>query len=186
MTYDQVVSWKPCWMDSEQGVKRLKYYNRKLGGKATALDILKLKQIPAEDRLWVVLRENMIPKMLLHEFACWCAEQALALIDDPDPRSIAAIEAKRRWMRGEITDNELAAARAAAKSAARAAAKSAAWYAAWDDARTAARAAAKSAAWAAAWYDARAAAWDDAWDDARAAQVKRLIEMLEEYKCAEK
>ena len=63
--------------------------------------------------------------MILHEFACRCAEDALALSPNPDPRSVNAIAVKRAWMRGEATDNELAAARAAA------------WDAAWDAAWTA-------------------------------------------------
>jgi hypothetical protein len=40
------------------------------------------------------------------------------------------IAAKRAWLRGEITDEELAAARAAARAAAWAAARAAAWDAA--------------------------------------------------------
>jgi hypothetical protein len=97
--------------------------------------------------------------MILHEFACRCAEGALALVKHPDPRSAAAIAAKRAWMRGEITDAQLAAARAAALDAA--------WYAAG----AAARAAALDAAWDAAWDAARAAAWD--------AQNAMLLEMIE-------
>ena len=105
---------------------------------------------------------------LLHEAACVFAEGALRIANVTDPRSWAAIEAKRKWLRGEITDNELAAAMAAAwaaawdaasdaaRAAARAAATDAAWYAAWD--------AAWDAAWAAAWYAAWAAARDAAWD----------------------
>lgn len=54
----------------------------------------------------------------LHEFACWCAEEALRPVKNPDPRSVAAIEAKRKWLRGEITDAALTAARAAAWDAA--------------------------------------------------------------------
>lgn len=64
-----------------------------------------------------------------HEFACWCAEQALALINNPDPRLFAAVEAKRAWLRGEIDDNQLAAARVAARAAA--------WPAPWAAARAA-------------------------------------------------
>ena len=60
---------------------------------------------------------------ILHEFACWCAERAMSRLRNPDPRSIAAINAKRKWMRGEITDAELAAARDAAWGAARDAAR---------------------------------------------------------------
>lgn len=40
-------------------------------------------------------------KRLLHEFACRCAEDALALIPNPDPRSVAAIKAKRDWLAGD-------------------------------------------------------------------------------------
>ena len=164
ITLDQLLSFDPCWAASDEGMRRLEYYNRKLGGKANALDILRLRRIPARDRLWTVLREDMIPAAILHEFGCWCAEQALLKIANPDPRSVQAIEVKRRWIRGEAADDELAAARDAAWDAARAAA--------WD----AARAAARAAAWAAA----RDAAWAAAWAAARAAQIKHLIEMLEE------
>ena len=73
----------------------------------------------------------------LHEFACWCAEQALLKEREagrePDARSWAAVEAKRKWLKGEITDEELYAAQ----------------YAAWDATRSAAWSAAESAAWSA-------------------------------------
>lgn len=60
----------------------------------------------------------------LHEFAIWCAEQALALIPDDqrDPRSAEALRVKRAWLDGNATDEDLAAARAAAGAAALAAA----------------------------------------------------------------
>ena len=47
---------------------------------------------------------------VLHEFACWCEEQALKNIKNPDPRSVAAIAATRAWRESEITDAELLAA----------------------------------------------------------------------------
>ncbi len=74
----------------------------------------------------------------LHEFAIWCAEQALALIDKPDPRSLEALKVKRLWLDGKATDEERDAAGAAA------------WAAARDAARDAAGAAAGAAAWDAA------------------------------------
>jgi len=115
---------------------------------------------------------------LLHEFACWCAEDALALVEQPDARSVAAIEAKRRWLNGEITDEELDAARAAARDAASAAAEAVARDDAWSAAEAASRAAAWDVAWSAARDAARAAAGDDAWDAARDKQNKRLTEMV--------
>ena len=72
---------------------------------------------------------------ILHEFACRVAEQALEDAQVTDERLWAAITAKRRWLKGEITDDQLAAAREAAWYAAR----DAAWYAAWCAACDAAR-----------------------------------------------
>ena len=85
---------------------------------------------------------TMDATMILHEFAYRVAEQTLAKIDNPDPRSLAAIEAKRKWMRGEISDKELYVTRSAAESvallAAWSVAESAAWYAVWLVAESAA------------------------------------------------
>ena len=108
--------------------------------------------------------------MVLHEFACWCAEQALKAERkagrEPDPRSWKAIKVKRQWMKGKATIEELDAAGAAA----------------WDAAGDAARAAAGAAAWDAAWAAAGAAAWDAAgaaaWAAAWAAQNRKLESML--------
>ena len=88
----------------------------------------------------------------LHLFACDEAERALQIAKVDEPRCAAAIKTKRRWLDGEATDQELAAARAAASAAARAAASAAA--------SAAARAAASAAARDAAWDAARAAARD--------------------------
>jgi hypothetical protein len=55
---------------------------------------------------------------VLHQFACWVAEQAIEaerkLGKQPDARSVAAVAAKRKWLAKEIGDKELAAAQAAA------------------------------------------------------------------------
>jgi len=56
---------------------------------------------------------------ILHEFACRCAEDALKLVPKPDPRSIAAIKAKRDWLDGKIGGEELIAAERAASWVAR-------------------------------------------------------------------
>ena len=118
----------------------------------TALDILAVEDCPAEDRLWVVLHDEWIPSRTMRLFAVQCARQALALVDDPDPRSIAAVNVAERYANGQATTAELAAARTTA------------WAAAWV------------AAWAAAWVAAR----DAAWEAARDAQVVQLRAMLDE------
>ena len=199
VTFSEFLKFEPCWQDDERGRRRLRYYARKLGGSADALEILALRRIPAEDRLWAVLREKFIPTPILHEFACRCAEDALSRIDNPDPRSINAIVVKRRWIAGEATDEELAAAEAAAwvaRTSAQDAAEAAAWVArtSAQDAVEAATLAAQTATWAArtaawaaqaatwaTWTAARTAAQDAAEAAARNAQVDMLTQMLREY-----
>jgi len=103
---------------------------------------------------------------VFHEFACLCAEQSFEVIKKRGtvvaPEMLACVDAKRKWLRGEISDSELYAASDAAYAAARDAASDAAYAAAY--------AAASDAAYAAARDAARAAA--------RAAQNTLLEEML--------
>ena len=175
ITYEQFLEFDPCYLyDPEKKALMESIAQRREHW--SALDILELDEIPAEDRLWAALWEELIAAPLLHEFACRCAERALRRVENPDPRSMRAIEVKRAWLRDEATDEELAAACAAAQAAAGAAAWAAAQAAAWDAARYAARAAALDAA--------GAAAEDAAEDAARAAerqwQIKELQKMLNE------
>jgi hypothetical protein len=130
------------------------------------------------------VRGGLIDAPALREFGCRRAERALALVKGPDPRSVAAIEAKRKWLQGEITDEELEEARKAARAAVKATADAAARAAAGDAAWNAARSGAHSAAWSAARSAAhsaaraRAAAWDAAYGAEREWQVAALVEML--------
>ena len=176
ITYEEFLKFNPCWLKTEEGAARLK----EIGARKerwTALDILALDDVSAEDKLWAVLREELIDARILHEFACWCAEDALNHVENADERSWNAIKVKRAWLRGEASDEELAAARAAAWDAARAAAESSAWYATWYATLTAARTAAEAAARAAAEDAARTAAWER--------QAERLKGMLmEEERCS--
>ena len=54
---------------------------------------------------------------VLHEFACWCAENALtqerASGREPDPLCWKAIEAKRAWLQGKMSNEDLDAAKEA-------------------------------------------------------------------------
>lgn len=184
ITYEEFLKFKPCWLKTEGGAARLK----KIGARKerwTALDILTLDDVDAEDKLWAVLRVELIYARILHEFACWCAEEALIHVENPDERSWNAIKVKRAWLRGEASDAERSAAEAAAWSAAWSAAEDAAWSAERSAAWSAARAAAEAAAWAAAEAAAWSATWSDAWSAAREQQVEHLKGMLmEEEKCS--
>jgi len=112
-------------------------------------------------------------------FAADCAESVVHLFEERypgDERPRRAIEAARRYARGEIDSAARSAARSAADSAAWSAADSAARsavWAAWSAADSAARSAvwaARSAADSAAWSAARSAAWS--------AQTALLMEYL--------
>ena len=121
-------------------------------------------------------------------FSVWCTREALERINNPDPRSVDALDVAERYANGEATDRELVTASAAASvavsAAASATASAAASAAAWSVASTAAGYVAWSTASAAARALARASAWYAACaadrDAVRAAQTKKLIEMLAE------
>ena len=180
VTPEQFKEFGPCWLETAAGRQR---YARvaAMRDEWSALDVLALDGVSNEDKLWAVLREEFIDAPVLHEYACRCAEYALTFVREPDSRSIAAIEAKRKWLRGEISNDDLTAARAAAWDAAWDAARDAAWAAwdaAWDAACDAACDAARAAVRAA--CDAAWDAHDAAWDAARGHEVKLLKELLRE------
>ena len=150
VTPDEFKKFGPRWLETAEGRARFEHIEE-MKDEWTALDVLDLDDVSASDKLWSVLREEFLPEMLLHEFACRCAEWALSFVENPDARSVEAIRIKRRWMAGEATDDERSAAWAAAWGAARSAASAAAWGAM----RSAAWAATRSEAWGAAWLAAK-------------------------------
>jgi hypothetical protein len=140
--------------------------------------------------------------LVLHEFACWCADRALQQMQvrghKIDKRLRGAIAAKRAWLRGEIANSTLGVAEEEAWNASKDTATDLTWCAAWAAswsaalyAEAAARYAARDAAGAAAdsrgiakaaTRDAtkavRDAARTAAWNAEREAQQRRLEEML--------
>ena len=171
ITVEQFKSFRPCWLETAEGREKFARIAA-IRNEWTALDVLNLLDVSAEDKLWSVVREEFIDEPILHEFACRCAEYALSFVESPDPRSIAAIEAKRKWLRGEITDAELYVAWDAAWDAEHDTAMYVTMYAARDAALNAAMAAARDAA-----SDAERNA---TWAAAREHEVEMLRELLEE------
>jgi len=176
ITTEVIMTHNPCDDYPESRISEL------IGKGKTPLEILDLP-IPSQDRIWVLTREEILSDQILHEFALLCEESVLHIYEDRHPgdrRPRNAIEAKRRWLRGEITDMELSEAADAAWAtwAARAAALSAeeAEEAAW--AARAAEGAARSAAWVA--RSARSAAW--AARSAQAARAARAARAAEQEK----
>lgn len=88
----------------------------------------------------------------LHEFALWCAEEALEGVDNPHPRNLEAIRVKRLWLDGEATDEGLEEARRAAYNASLRVAYDLAWEAVWDVAYDATCSVAWEAAYDVAWW----------------------------------
>jgi hypothetical protein len=146
------------------------------------------KLVPANDIIWLLLREEFISEKDLILFSVWCARESLKLIENPDERSVEACNVVERYANGEATKEDLLAARVAAHdastavyitydadfNAARYAFISAATYAAHDaaNAANAAFAATDTVSDADAAYDATYAA-------TRASQLDQLLTYFE-------
>jgi hypothetical protein len=166
ITPQKIISWGCCY--SRERVMEV-FAGRK---SMTPLQILDLN-IPAVDRLWAVLREEIIPAPYLRWLACHWAEQKLlheqAAGREPDPRSWAAIDVARRYAQGKATDEELVTAWFAADAAARSAFSASAPAARSAAAAARSAAAAFSASAPAAW----SAVWSAVWSTAAAGSFAR-------------
>ena len=119
---------------------------------------------------------------ILWDFACWCAEEALLKEQkcgrEPAKESWAAIQARRDWLDGAISDRELQVAHLAAYLAANSAANSEAHSAANSAAHSVANSAAYSVANSAANSAVYSAAYSAARSATYSAQNKKLTEMI--------
>ena len=81
ITIDQILAFGPC--DDYDSRERLLQLS---GGKESmaALDILRLP-LPAQDKLWLVLREEVIPARELRLLACKWAEGVLHFFEEKYP-----------------------------------------------------------------------------------------------------
>jgi len=175
VTIDQVMAWRPCGTYTQERVAEL------FAGRETLSprDIMAL-DIPATDRFWALARPAFLSKESLHLLACTIAEDMLPFFEDEcpdDKRPRRAIETKRAWLRGGISNEELADAQydarvaasgvdcalasaavhpasynlaAATARVAASAASATSWAATYDVANALASAAAHAAAWTAA------------------------------------
>ena len=172
ITIDELLGWGTCSSYTREVCLEISAGKESM----TPLEIAALP-ILAEDRLWVLLRPSIIPERELHLLACKWGEEVLPFFERTYPnndRPRKAIEAKRLWIEGKISDEDLSIARAAAWESAWG--SQAAKAAAWGSAREA-----KAAAWGSAWESAKAAAWAAraaAWESARESQVADVIEVL--------
>ena len=199
LTYQDILDMNPC-------VQHLpsKYIPETWTG--TIIEVLNLPNVAPREKLWVACR--VLDDKVLRLFAVDCARRALSRIDNPDARSLAAVNVAEAFAHGNATTEELKAASAAAYAAyaaayaaASAASASAAAYAAYAAeyaAYTASAASAASAAYAAEYaaaYAAAVAAYASASADTayaayssaasplkeREAHIEQLIKLIPEY-----
>jgi len=193
ITIDQILAWDPCvYYDTREKIIEKTDSN----WPKTPLQIAHL-DIPARDRMWVLLRPEIIPEYQLHLLACDFAEEVLPIFEKRypnDKRPRVVIETKRKWVAGEVADEELDAAAADAAAAAVYAADAAdaadaayaayaaadAAYAAADAAYAASARAADAASARAAYADAAYAAWETV--EIREKQLQQVIDVLEDTK----
>jgi len=99
-TIEDIRDWEPCY---DPGTLLPENWS------GTALDILRLEEMPCENRLWVVLRPEILDDKTLRWFAIWCARRSQPWLTDP--RSINAIDVAEKFASGNATEEELVAAR---------------------------------------------------------------------------
>ena len=156
ITSEIIISWEPCTPYTPERVREL------VPHPMSPQEILALP-IPVADRLWVVLRDEVLPEKILRQFAADCAQSVVHLYSDPRYQNVIDIAIGHAV--GVVPDEVLTDADECARKASEAAA------AAWEGAaRAAASASRAAAAWVAA--AARDAACDAAaWSAVAAAEL---------------
>ena len=166
ITVREIMKLSPCY--TEEKVQEL------IGKGKTPIEILDLP-ISKSDKFWLLLRPEYISERNLHLLACNFVQDVAHM--NPDPRVQAAIDAKRLWIDGKITDEELK--KAAADAADAASARSASWAAPW--AAASARAAADATRADASAADAARAAARAADADIETKQIEMVRKVFIEH-----
>lgn len=124
ITIELIRSFSPCYdpvtgiADDNSYIVNDGYLTE--GYEATVLEFLGHPEVPANDKIWLVLRRDFMSDKALRLFAVWCAREAMKLVDNPDPASINAVDVAERYANGKATEEELNAAKVAALKAANA------------------------------------------------------------------
>ena len=109
VTLEQIIAWNPCAYYTRSRLIELLDGRKRI----SAAEIAILPILP-QDRRWALLHPEFLTDVQMHELACRFAtvllEAERAAGREPDPRSWAAIQAKRDWLAGRITDAQLALA----------------------------------------------------------------------------
>ena len=81
ITIPMIRSWWPCYDPTEHLPEKWK---------GSVINLIDIKTIPLEDRLWVILRNDLVSEKLMRIFAVWCARQVQHLMKDQ--RSLDALD----------------------------------------------------------------------------------------------
>jgi hypothetical protein len=106
-TVSEVLLWHPCKRYPQHRIEGL--WNGRVA--LTGLEISDL-DISLPDKLWALLREQVLPTRSLRTLTCDWAERTLRAAEMEEKYG-ATIEVGRRFIRGEATHDDLEAARAA-------------------------------------------------------------------------
>lgn len=88
VTVSDVIARRPCGDWAARIPALVAPYRRE---RWSALEILSLDGVSAEDRLWVCLHDSLVPNRVLVRFACEVAADAMRVAGWTDPRSWAAL-----------------------------------------------------------------------------------------------
>lgn len=105
---DDIRSYGPCYDPK-------RYLSKTFRG--TALDILNNNKIPANDRLWVVLRSDITSERVMRLFAIWSFREIVRIGVHIDCRSVIAANVVEAYAIGKATKAELSDASSAAYAA---------------------------------------------------------------------
>jgi len=104
ITMQDILDYEPCYDPREK-------YNLSDdwsfdGSTLELVEYLEKIGVPADDILWLVLHEGFASDKAYRLLAVFVARQALSLIDNPDPRSITAVDVAERYANSSATDGE--------------------------------------------------------------------------------
>lgn len=167
ITVEDILKHKPCGDWTEERL-------RKYGDRLSLTEILSLKSVSVEDKIWCVTR--FLPDNVNRAFAIWCARQCKC--DTPEVNNyIDVIE--KHYIDKAATEEEM-------KAADRAACGAVCWYACWAVDWTAYMAAHMAAykasdravCWASYWTAYRSVCWASYRDAERSNQLDKLKELV--------
>lgn len=92
-TVTDINNWEPCY--SPTG-----YLDSNWSG--TAVDMLSISTIAVNDRLWVVMRTDLLPEAKIRLFAAWCANQ----VSQTAECSIIAINTANDLANGMVSESD--------------------------------------------------------------------------------